>query len=140
MKKTPRLSITLFILSILILSACSGGASASVVGEWTLVSYGDAASPTPAVSGVETSINFDEKEQFGGNVGCNSFGSEYKVNGDQIVFGSIISTMMFCDATFPQESAVLSILSDQSVQYQFDGEQLTITSSDGASVVVLAKK
>ncbi len=140
MKKTPLLSITLFVLSILILSACSGGTSVSVVGEWTLVSYGDASSPTPAVPDVETSINFDEKEQFGGNVGCNSFGSEYTVDGDQIVFGSIISTMMFCDATSAQESAVLSILSDQSVKYQINGEQLTITASDGASVVVLAKK
>ena len=140
MKKTPLLSIMLFVLSILILSACSGGASASVVGEWTLVSYGDASSPTPAVPDVETSINFDEKDKFGGNVGCNSFGSEYTVDGDQIVFGSIISTMMFCDATSAQESAVLSILSDQSVKYQINGEQLTITASDGASVVVLAKK
>ena len=140
MKKTPLFSITLFVLSILILSACSGGASASVVGEWTLVSYGDASSSTPAVPDVETSIHFDEKEQFDGNVGCNSFGSEYKVDGDQIVFGSIISTMMFCDATSAQESAVLSILSDQSVNYQIDGERLTITSGDGSSVLVLAKK
>lgn len=140
MKKTPLLSIMLFVLSILILSACTSGASASVVGEWKLVSYGDASSPTPAVPDVETSINFDEKDKFGGNVGCNSFGSEYTVDGDQIVFGSIVSTMMFCDATSAQESAVLSILSDQSVKYQFNGEQLTITASDGASVVVLAKK
>jgi heat shock protein HslJ len=140
MKKTPLLSITLFVLSILILSACSGGASESVVGEWTLVSYGDASNPTLAVPDAETSINFDEKDKFGGNVGCNSFGSEYKVDGDQIVFGSIASTMMFCEATSAQESAVLSILSDQSVKYQIDGGQLTITSGDGASVVVLAKK
>ena len=140
MKKTPLLSIMLFVLSILILSACTGGASASVVGEWTLVSYGDASSPTPAAPDVETSINFDEKDKFSGNVGCNSFGSEYTVDGDQIVFGSIVSTMMFCDATSAQESAVLSILSDQSVKYQINGEQLTITASDGDSVVVLAKK
>ena len=140
MKKTPLLSIMLFVLSLLILSACTGGASASVVGEWTLVSYGDASSPTPAVPDVETSINFYEKDKFSGNVGCNSFGSEYTVDGDQIVFGSIVSTMMFCDATSAQESAVLSILSDQSVKYQINGEQLTITASDGDSVVVLAKK
>ena len=140
MKKTPLLSITLFVLSILILSACSRAAPASVTGQWTLVSYGDASSPTPAVPDVETSISFDEKGQFGGNVGCNSFGSEYKVDGDQIIFGSIVSTMMFCDATSSQESAVLSTLSNQSVKYQVEGKQLTITSSDGASVVVLAKK
>ena len=140
MKKTSLLSITFFVLSVLILAACSGGVAASVAGEWMLISYGEASNPTPAVPNVETSITFDEKGQFGGNVGCNSFGADYKVDGDQIIFGPIISTMMFCDATSPQESAVLNILSDKTVKYQIDGEQLTITSSDGASVVVLAHK
>lgn len=132
--------MTLFVLSILSLAACSGKASAPVSGEWTLVSYGDASNPAPAVPDVETSISFDEKGQFGGSVGCNSFGSEYKVDGDKITFGSIISTMMFCEETSSQESMVLGILSDKTVNYQVDGDELKITSSDGASVVVLVRK
>ena len=140
MKKSFLFLITLFVLSVLILTACSGGTPASFAGEWALVSYGDASNPTPAVPNAETSFNFDEKGQFGGNVGCNSFGAEYKVDGDQIVFGSMVSTMMFCDETSSQESAVLGILSDKTVKYQVDGEQLIITSSDGASVVVLVHK
>ncbi len=140
MKKSFLFLITLFVLSVLILTACFGRTPASFAGEWALASYGDASNPTPAVPNAETSFNFDEKGQFGGNVGCNSFGAEYKVDGDQIVFGSMVSTMMFCDETSSQESAVLGILSDKTVKYQVDGEQLIITSNDGASVVVLVHK
>jgi hypothetical protein len=64
MKKTSLFLSTLFVLSVLILSACSGGASASPTGEWTLVSYGDASNPTSALPDVETSINFNEDGRY----------------------------------------------------------------------------
>ncbi len=141
MKKTSLALVTLFALSVIILSACSGGAaSASPTGEWALVSYGDASNPTPALPDVETSINFNEDGTFGGNVGCNSFGADYKVDGDQITFGSIMSTMMFCNEISTQESAVLAILTDKTVSFTVNGDQLTLTSTDGASVVALARK
>ncbi len=142
MKKTSLLLVTLFALSVLILSACTsgGGASASPTGEWTLVSYGDASNLTPALPDVETSINFNEDGTFGGSVGCNSFGSDYKVDGDQVTFGSIVSTMMFCNEISTQESAVLAILTDKTVSFTVNGDELTFTSADGASVIVLARK
>jgi len=140
MKKIPLFPITLFMLSAIFFSACSGGTSASAEGEWRLISYGDVTNPTPALPNVETSISFDNKGQFGGNVGCNAFGSEYKADGDQITFGSIVSTEMFCDETSSQEGAVLNILSDKTVKYQIDGKQMTITSSNSSSVVVLGHK
>jgi len=140
MKKTSLFLSTLFVLSVLILSACSGGASASPTGEWTLVSYGDASNPTSALPDVETSINFNEDGTFGGSVGCNSLGADYKVDSDQITFGSIVSTMMFCEGISDQESAVLNILTDKMVSFTVNGDQLTLTSADGASVVVLARK
>lgn len=141
MKKTSLALVTLFALSVIILSDCSGGAaSASPTGEWTLVSYADASDPTPALPDVETSINFNEDGTFGGSVGCNSFGADYKVDGDQITFGSIMSTMMFCNEISTQESAVLAILTDKTVSFTVNGDQLTLTSTDGASVVALARK
>lgn len=140
MKKTSLFLSTLFVLSVLILSACSGGASASPTGEWTLVSYGDASNPTSALPDVETSINFNEDGSFGGSVGCNSLGADYKVDSDQITFGSIVSTMMFCEGISDQESAVLNILTDKMVSFTVNGDQLTLASADGASVVVLARK
>ncbi len=136
MKKITLL-LTFFML---IMAACTGGSSSALAGEWKLVSYGDASNPTPAVPNVDTSISFDEKGQFGGTVGCNSFGAGYVVDGDQITFEPILSTMMFCEETSPQESAVLAILSDATVKFQLNGGQLTLTSADGASVVVLERK
>lgn len=141
MKKNFLFTVTLLALSGLMLAACTGGsAAASPSGEWILVSYGDASSPTTALSNVDTSVNFNEDGTFGGNVGCNSFGADYKVDGDHITFGSIVSTMMFCEETSTQESAVLSILTDKTLSYQFNGNQLTLTSQDGALIVVLARK
>jgi heat shock protein HslJ len=135
MNKTFLLTITLFILV-----ACSS-AGADITGDWKLTSYGDAANITPAIPKVDTSIKFDSNGQISGNVGCNSFGGNYKVSGDKIAFSSIISTMMYCEETSSQEQAVLSIFSDNvNLQIQMNGGTLTITSADGASVVNLARK
>lgn len=140
MKKTSLSLIILAALSVSILAACSGGGSAALAGEWTLVSYGDASNPTPALPDVETSISFGSDGQFGGNVGCNSFSAGYTVNGDQLVLEPITSTLMACAENAEQESVVLGILSGEGITYQVNGTELTITSADGASVVVLARK
>lgn len=129
----------LLIALVILLSACSGS-SVSLEGEWTLVSYGDSTNPTLALPNVETSINFDADNQVGGNVGCNSFGGEYKLNGNQVTFSGIFSTLMFCEGTMDQETVFLNILSEQSLNFELSGNQLTLTSQDGSSVIVLEKK
>ncbi|MBL8090739.1 MAG: META domain-containing protein [Anaerolineales bacterium] len=129
----------LLIVLVVLLSACSGS-SVSLEGEWALVSYGDASNPTSALPDVETSINFDADGKFGGNVGCNSFGAGYQVNGNQITFEPAFSTMMFCEATMDQETAILGIVSEQTLNFELRGNQLTLTSQDGSSVIVLEKK
>jgi heat shock protein HslJ len=139
MKKTTFLLIATLIGTLL--AACTGGASsASITGEWELVAYGSASSPTAAHSEVETTISFGEDGQFGGNVGCNGFGAEYEVNGSEITFDAIVSTMMYCEAVADQESAVIGALSGNPVTFQLNGDTLTLTSADGTSVVVLARK
>jgi len=132
--------IILLVMALFILTACSN-ASADIAGEWKLISYGDAINPTPTIPNVDTSIKFDSNGQIGGNVGCNTFGGTYEVNGDKITFSSIMSTLMFCEETSAQEQAVLSILSDNvSLQIQMQGDTLTITSTGGTTVVNLARK
>lgn len=140
MKKIPLLLITFFALAGLMLSACASGDADSITGEWKLVTYGNASNPTPAVPNVETSINFDSNGQFGGNVGCNFFGADYKTSGDQVTFGPVDSTMMLCEETSSQESAVLGLLSDKVVKFQMNENLLIITSLDGASLIALARK
>jgi heat shock protein HslJ len=143
MKKTRFYLLVLTVLAGIILAACSGGASASgsLTGTWELVSYGDPASPTPAAADVETSVVFGEDGTITGNVGCNGFGGDYEVNGDTITFGPISSTLMLCEDTAvgDQETVVLNTLIE-TVSFAIAGDTLTITSADGSSVIVLARK
>jgi heat shock protein HslJ len=105
-----------------------------------LVSYGDVTNPTPAVPDVATTVKF-ENGKVSGNLGCNSFGGDYEMKGNTVVFGSIFSTEMYCDATSTQEQAVFGIFSDGvDLSIQLNGDILTITSPDGSFVVNLARK
>ena len=127
------------LLVLLILAACAGGSSASVTGTWKLVSYGDPASPTSAAPDVDTSIEFKEG-QLTGNVGCNGFGGNYEVDGDKITFSEVVSTLMFCEGPVgDQETTTLNVL-HETATFVLDGNTLTITSADGSSVIVLARK
>lgn len=131
--------ILIGLLAVLVLSACSGGSASSIVGQWELVSYGSASSQTPAVEGVDTSIEFSADGKLHGNVGCNVFNGDYKVDGDTLTFSPVASTLMFCGDVAEQEASTLAVFSE-SASFVLDGDTLTITSADGASVIVLAKK
>src|SRR5687768_12904955 len=96
MKRQSLYLLTMFVLAGVMISACAGGTSASLTGTWELVSYGSPANPTLAAPEVDTSIIFDEGETISGNVGCNDFGGDYRVDGDKITFGPISSTLMMC--------------------------------------------
>jgi heat shock protein HslJ len=122
-------------LALLVLAACAGGSSASVAGTWKLDSYNQ----NPAAEGVETSIEFKDG-QMNGNVGCNGFGGEYTVDGDTITFGPVMSTMMFCEGPVGEQESVALAAMQESATFVQDGDTLTITSGDGASVIVLVRK
>ncbi|MEW5939446.1 MAG: META domain-containing protein [Chloroflexota bacterium] len=132
--------ILILALAIFLLAACASTPKVDLSGEWKLISYGDAASPTPALPGVETSIKF-ENGQMTGNVGCNGFGGEYELKGDTLTFGPVMSTLMFCEATSDQEQGVLSLFAEgKALTLQMNGDALTIISADGSSVVNLVRK
>jgi len=128
------------LLVLLVMAACAGGTSASITGEWKLVSHGSASNQVPAAPDVDTSIDFGSNGQMDGNVGCNGFGGDFKVDGDTITFGSVMSTMMFCEGPVgEQELGTIAVL-QESATFVLDGDTLTITSADGNSVIVLEKK
>ena len=127
-----KLAIGLFV--ILLLTACTGRSSASMDGQWKLVSYNQ----TPVAPDVETSIEFKDG-QMSGNVGCNGFGGEYKVKGDAVEFGPVMSTMMFCEGPVgEQEMGTLAVLQGKT-SFAINENILTITSADGKSVIVLKR-
>lgn len=126
------------LLAMLVLAACAGGNPATIEGQWKLVSYGPASGQISAAPDVETSIEFKDG-QMNGNVGCNGFGGEYSIKGDQIEFGPVMSTMMYCEEVAEQESSTLAVF-QETAGFILDGDTLTITSADGAMSIVLAGK
>jgi len=140
MKKLQLYLITLFVISGVLLAACSGGASNPLVGTWKLVSYGPPENSIPAVPDVDTSITFSVDGKVEGNVGCNGFGGDYTVDGDKIVFGQLVSTLMFCEGPVgDQETTTLNVFVG-SVPFVIEGNMVTITAADGSAVVVLERK
>ncbi|HXQ37881.1 MAG TPA: META domain-containing protein [Anaerolineales bacterium] len=140
MKKLQLYLITLFLLSGIMLTACSGSASNPLIGTWKLVSYGPPGNLTPAVLDIDTSITFKEDGKVEGNLGCNGFGGDYTVDGNTITFGPIVSTLMFCDGPVgDQETTTLNVFAE-TVSFAMEGDTVTITSADGSAVVVLARK
>jgi heat shock protein HslJ len=132
--------IILFAIALFLLAACSSSPKVDLSGAWKLISYGAKTNPTPALPDVDTTITF-ENGQISGNVGCNTFGGEYKMKGDKITFGPVMSTEMFCETTWAQEQGVLGIITNNgAVTIQLTGDTLTITSADGLSVLILGRK
>ena len=65
-----------------------------------------------------------------GNSGCNGFGGTYTVEGNQVTFSEIVSTLIACeDARMAQEEAVYRVLSGTAT-YTIEGNTLTLTNND----------
>jgi len=126
------------LLAILVLTACANGSSASIQGQWKLVSYGSTSSQKLAVPNVDTSVEFGSDGTVKGSVGCNSFGGDFTVNSNTIIFGAIAATEMFCEAIADQEAGTFAVLQDKTT-FVLDGDTLTITSANGNSIVLKHK-
>ncbi len=131
--------ILLFLLLIsLLLPACTSQEK-SLQGTWTLTAYGPEGATTPVAPDSQASIAFNEDGTVTGSSGCNSFGGEYKVDGDQITFNGLASTLMACEEPLmTQEGTVFKVL-DGTASYKVDGDTLTIT-KDGTALVFTAAR
>jgi heat shock protein HslJ len=122
----------------LILSACTPEEDRSLVGSWDLTAYGSEGSTSPALTENESGLTFNEDGTLSGNSGCNGFGGEYTVDGDQIEFGPISSTLMLCDSPIMgQEEAFFQVLMETAT-YEIEGDRLTITNDDRVLVLTVA--
>lgn len=121
------------LLASLMFSACTPQEQ-SLQGAWTLTAYGPIGATTPAVAGSQASITFNDDGTIAGNSGCNGFGGEYTVEGDQITFSGLFSTLMACtDPLMSQEGTVFQVLNG-TASYQIDGDTLTITNAGSVLV------
>ena len=100
--------------------------SAPLIGTWRLTSYGPRESLSSALEDVEAFVTFNEDGTVTGTSGCNEFGGSYTVDGNEIAFEEIISTLMLCDTPLMgQEEAMYQVLSE-TVAFQVEGNTLTI--------------
>ena len=134
MKKYMLLLVVIGLLA----AACSAqDPAASLLGAWQLSAFGAADAPTPAVEVSEAQITFNEDGTVTGNSGCNEFGGSYTVEGDQITFSEIVSTLVACeDPRMIQEQAVYQVLTETAT-FEIDGNTLTLTNND--MVLVLTR-
>jgi heat shock protein HslJ len=109
----------------------------SLTGAWKLTSYGTVDTLSSALADVEANLTFNEDGTVTGTSGCNEFGGNYTVEGDQITFSEIVSTLMLCDEPLMgQEEAIHQVLTDTAT-YTIEGNTLTLTNND--MVLVLTR-
>ena len=121
----------------MLLSACLAQENASLAGGWELTAYGPVGTTSPALTENEPGLTFNEDGTLNGSSGCNGFSGEYTIDGDQIQFGPITSTLMLCDSPIMgQEEAFFQVLMDAAT-YQIEGDPLTI--SNNSRVLVLTR-
>ena len=107
----------------------------SLIGMWKLTSYGAGDVTSSALADVEANLTFNEDGTVTGTSGCNEFGGNYTVEGDQITFKEFVSTLMLCDTPLMgQEEAMYQVLTETAT-YQIDGNTLTITNNDRVLVL-----
>lgn len=109
---------------------------ANYVGSWQLALIGD----RPAIGPRAASLTLDGQGHANGNGGCNSFGGQYRAQGNTLAFSRMISTMMACvdvngdgDDVMTQERAMLSILNGD-VRASTQGDALALTAIDGRTL------
>lgn len=130
------------LISLLMLMLFAGGCtlpgSTQMLSEpdWKISEYGNADSPIPAVPNVSTSIKFGQDGKLSGSAGCNLFSGVFKISGNQIVFGEMVSTLMACEGPImQQEIAVLNILTGN-CSYTLEQGLLTIRTSKNSMLIL----
>jgi heat shock protein HslJ len=128
--------LLILLLFGLVVSACTArGSSRSLIGTWNLVSYGSADAPVPAVEDSEAHLTFNEDGTVAGNSGCNGFGGEYTVEGNDVTFEQIVSTLIACEEPLmAQEQAIHQVLTDTAT-FEIEGDTLTLTNNDRVLVL-----
>jgi heat shock protein HslJ len=97
---------------------------------WVLVSVDGTTMPDDRMT-----LSFDANGSAGGNGGCNSFGSDYEIDGGSIHFTMLISTMMACDMPVMDREQTYFAALQTATGYELDGNRLVITYGEGQELV-----
>jgi len=81
---------------LLVLSGCRSDGQSITEKEWVVVAIGDLQGPVGS-GGQLLTMNFDaQTSQVSGFSGCNQYNAPYRLHGDSLSFGPVVSTKMAC--------------------------------------------
>ena len=101
---------------------------------WTLVSYGDPASPQPAPAETVITAVFSPEGFVSGFSGCSQYNASYSLQDQQITLGPLATTQMTCPTGMETEQAYLQALA-KAQEFAISGQTLTITGNEGTAVI-----
>lgn len=131
-----RMIVSLILLTTLLLSACGAlsGSDPLAGTSWVLDSY----LGNPALPGTNVTIQFQDG-QAGGQAGCNGYGGAYEVNGNEITFTDVASTLMLCtgpEGVMEQEAQFLGSLNEV-VRFELSDNELQLIRADGQALIFI---
>ncbi len=124
----------MFILGALALTACA--TAGSLEGTlWQVTAYRNVdGEMVESLPDVKTTAQFEDGS-VGGNSGCNGYNGPYQVDGKNISFGPMMSTMMACPPPMmEQETGYMTALGMVDT-FEVDGETLTMFDEGGEVVL-----
>jgi heat shock protein HslJ len=132
--RTMKLSIILTLLLVFGLTACDGSANGLGTNTWVLESYGDEGNQKAVIEDTEVTAIFDEAEsRVSGSAGCNGYFGGYEKKGNQLTFGPLANTEMYCadpEGVMDQELDYLKLLGTAK-SYEIEGSKLHIFCAGG---------
>ncbi len=139
--KNKLYALTMMIVILISLAACGGigdGGEIDLDGtSWELFAY----RKTSPIESAKPTLRF-EGGQVSGNASCNSYGGDYQVKGDQITFGALFMTEMFCtdpEGIMDQESIYLQMLGSAE-RFELSSSQLVLFMPDGETLTFVPVK
>jgi heat shock protein HslJ len=101
--------------------------------EWNLIGYNNGKDAFVSVI-LDTTItgSFGTDGKLTGTAGCNTYSSDYTVDGEKINIGPALTTRMFCagEGVMEQEMAYLQAL-EKAATYKIEGSSLTLFDEQG---------
>lgn len=103
---------------------------------WVPTAFADEAVEAPE----KTIVQFDVDGRIFGNGGCNNFNGSYVTNRDSILVGPVAATMMMCEDPASATEMKLFRALDEARFFAIEGEELTLSDAEGATVMTLAAR
>ena len=91
----------------------------------------------PVLEGTTLTASFGQDGSLNGSAGCNSYSTEYAVNGSQLSISPASATGMLCaepEGIMEQESAFLAAL-ESARSFSIEGGELYILDGSGGAVI-----